>query len=364
MTDETTTEQDAAPEPLSEADRPLVEQYDAGLFDLDGVVYVGADAVPRAPEDLERARAAAMKVAFVTNNASRTPDAVVEHLRKVGVRAEVGDVVTSAQAAARLVAERVPVGSRVLVVGGEGLLVAIRERGLVPVRTAAEDPAAVVQGFHPEVGWRQLAEGAYAVRRNVPWIASNVDRTLPTDGGLAPGNGTLVEVIRMATGQTPVIAGKPAPPLFRETVERVGAERPLVIGDRLDTDIEGANAAGMPSMLVLTGVSKLADLLTAPENQRPTYLARDLAGLFASHPAPRAGDGSATCGEWTATLERQDAAGADGRKGQLVVRLSGSGDPLDGARALLAAVWTATEPARIDASEALALLRGQDAAMG
>ncbi|MET9021404.1 HAD-IIA family hydrolase [Actinopolymorpha sp. NPDC004070] len=363
MTDETATEHDAACEPLSEADRPLVEQYDTGLFDLDGVVYVGADAVPRAPEDLERARAAAMRVAFVTNNASRTPDAVVEHLRKVGVRAEVSDVVTSAQAAARLVAERVPEGSRVLVVGGEGLLVAVRERGLVPVQTAAEDPAAVVQGFHPEVGWRQLAEGTYAVRRDVPWIASNVDRTLPTDGGLAPGNGTLVEVIRMATGRTPVIAGKPAPPLFHETVERVGAERPLVIGDRLDTDIEGANASGMPSMLVLTGVTKLGDLLTAPENQRPTYLARDLAGLFAPHPAPRLGDGTATCGEWTAVLERQET-GTDDRQQQFMARLSGSGDPLDGARALLAAVWSAPESARVDASEALALLRGQDAAMG
>ena len=368
MTGSITPEADPDPglTPLAGAVRPLVELFDTGLFDLDGVVYVGADAVPRAPEELKRARAEGLRVTFVTNNASRTPDAVTDHLRKVGVAASVDEVVTSAQAAARLVADRVPAGSRVLVVGGEGLVVALRERGLVPVASAADDPAAVVQGFHPSVGWRDLAEGAYALARDIPWVASNIDRTLPTDGGLAPGNGTLVEVIRLATGKTPVVAGKPAPPLFHETVERVGGKRPLVIGDRLDTDIEGAHAAGMPSLLVLTGVTTLGDLVAAPPKHRPTYLANDLGGLFTAHPAPRREPNGARCGTWTATIEEasRDDRVAAGRPSRARVRLSGSGDPLDGARALLSAVWATDDPGEIDAAEALEVLRAHRKSMG
>jgi len=339
-------------EPLAAADRELIDLFDIGLFDLDGVVYVGADPVPGAPAELRRARERGLRVSFVTNNASRTPDAVIEHLERVGVHASVADVVTSAQAAATMVAQRVPAGSHVLVVGGEGLVVAIRERGLVPVSAASDNPAAVVQGFHPDVGWRILAEGAYALATGVPWIASNVDITLPTDGGLAPGNGTLVEVLRLATGKDPMIAGKPAPPLFVEAVARARGTRPLVIGDRLDTDIEGAHAAGLPSLLVLTGVTRLADLVTAPPNRRPSYLARDLGGLFTAHPSPAKVADGASCGGWTVRLTAERA------------ELSGGGDALDGARALLAAVWAAREPAAVDVAEALDDLRRQDASMG
>ncbi|HZC26152.1 MAG TPA: HAD-IIA family hydrolase, partial [Actinopolymorphaceae bacterium] len=290
------------PSPLSATTRDLVDVYDTALFDLDGVVYVGANAVPGAPAYLERARARGLRICFVTNNASRPPDAVVEHLDRVGVPAATADVVTSAQVAAGLVAQRVPAGSRVLVVGGEGLVVALGERDLVPVFSASDAPVAVVQGFHPDVGWRQLAEGAYALAADLPWVASNVDLTLPTDGGLAPGNGTLVEVLRLATGRTPVIAGKPAPPLFAEAVARTGATRPLVIGDRLDTDIEGAHTSGIPSLLVLTGVTGLADLLTAPPHQRPTYVADNLSGLFVPHGAPDLVPGGARCGGWRVEL--------------------------------------------------------------
>jgi HAD superfamily hydrolase (TIGR01450 family) len=310
-------------------EKPLTERYDSALFDLDGVLYIGDAAVPAAPEAVAAARAAGMRVAFVTNNAFRTPATVADHLTSLGIAATPADVVTSAQAAATLVAEAVSPGAAVLVVGGEGLDVALAERGLRPVRRAADHPQAVVQGFAPDVGWRLLAEGAYAVRAGVPWIASNLDVTVPTAAGLAPGNGALVEVIAAATGRRPVAAGKPEIPLHREAVRRIGAQRPLVVGDRLDTDIKGANRAGVASLLVLTGVTTPVELVLAEPAHRPGYVCADLsAGLLGEHPPVRRHEaGGWTCGGWVCTVTSKGIA------------LVGTGDPLDGLRAVCVACW-------------------------
>ena len=310
--------------------QPLSDIYDSALFDLDGVLYIGGAAVPGAPEAVAAARAAGMRVAFVTNNASRTPATVAEHLTSLGMTATPEDVVTSAQAAARLVADLVAPGSAVLVVGGEGLDVALAERGLRPVRRAADHPQAVVQGFAPDVGWRLLAEGTYAVRAGLPWIASNLDVTVPTADGLAPGNGALVEVIAAATGTRPVAAGKPEAPLHREAVQRLGATNPLVVGDRLDTDIEGANRSGAASLLVLTGVTTPVDLVLAARAHRPTYVCADLwSGLRGAHPPVRRHpDGGWTCGGWVCSVTPAGIA------------LVGSGEPLDGLRAVCVASWS------------------------
>ncbi len=255
---------------------PLAARYDVALLDLDGVVYIGPDAVPGAPRALERARGAGMRLAFVTNNAARAPAAVADHLRSLGVPVETSEVVTSAQAAAHHLAERLPPHSRVLVVGTTGLLEALTERGLVPVSSADDDPAALVQGYSPDLDWHMLAEAAVAIRRGVPWVATNLDATVPSTRGPLPGNGSMVAALRHATGRTPVSVGKPAPAMHREAVERSGAKRPLVTGDRLDTDIEGANAAGCHSLLVLTGVTAPAALLAASPRCRPSYVAADL----------------------------------------------------------------------------------------
>jgi glycerol-1-phosphatase len=318
------------------SDRPLADTYDTALLDLDGVVYAGHRAVPHAPETLAEAARRGMHLAYVTNNAARTPAAIAGHLTDLGIPAAPEDVVTSAQAAARVVAERVPLGAPVLVVGGLGLEEALRERGLRPVRSADDDPAAVVQGYAPDVDWRQLAEGTYAVRRGVPYVASNVDLTIPTDRGIAPGNGTLVNVIRSASGVDPVIAGKPELPLHRETIIRTGARRPLVVGDRLDTDIEGAVRAGVDSLLVLTGVTTPAQLMAAPAHLRPTYLASDVRGLLVPHRGAVAADDGWRCGSWTARV----------RDGEAVLERDPAGDPdpYDGLRALCAASWSRAEP--------------------
>lgn len=322
--------------PLRGSPLPLVKAYDTALLDLDGVVYVGQHAVPVAPAALASARAAGMRLAFVTNNAARTPSTVASHLTRLGVPAAPEDVVTSAQAAARVASELVAPGAAVLVVGGQGLEVAVRERRLRPVDSAGELPAAVVQGFAPEVNWRLLAEGAFAVQRGLPWIAANLDRTIPLPEGQAPGNGALVEVIRIATGRDPTaVAGKPELPLHQESIRRSGAQVPVVVGDRLDTDIEGAARGGVDSLLVLSGVTDPEELLHAPRTSRPTYLAPDVAGLLSPHPSIEAvGDQRWRCGGWTAST----GAGA--------LLLEGDGDPHDGLRAACAAAWTTSGPLR------------------
>jgi glycerol 3-phosphatase-2 len=287
----------------------LAGQFDTALLDLDGVVYIGANAIEGVPETLTEARRQGMRTAFVTNNASRTPEAVAAHLRDLGVDAQPDDVVTSAQAAATLVLGQVGAGAAVLVVGGEGLRAALLERGLRLV-TSADDAEAVVQGFAPDVDWKALAEGTFAVRRGLPWIASNLDSTVPTARGIAPGNGALVAVIAQTTGTSPLaVAGKPERALHEESMRRSGAQNPLVVGDRLDTDIEGANRAGVPSLLVLTGVATPADVVRARPVHRPTYVAADLrAGLLEVHPPVTRDARGWTCGAATITPDGTLAA--------------------------------------------------------
>jgi HAD superfamily hydrolase (TIGR01450 family) len=331
-------------QPLVEgAARPLVETYDTALLDLDGVVYLGERAVAGAPEALASVGDGGMRLAFVTNNASRTPGEVAEHLRAIGVPAAPQDVVTSAQAAAREVAQRVPAGAGVLVVGGEGLIAALGDHGLRAVSSADDKPAAVVQGFAPDVGWRLLTEGALAVSTGVPWVAANLDRTIPIARGTAPGNGTLVDAVAAAAGRRPdVVAGKPELPLHREAILRTGAQRPLVVGDRLDTDIEGANRAGTDSLLVLTGVAGPVDLLRADHIRRPTLVAAGLDGLLAAHPAVTRDDTGWRCGSWCARVV----------DGALRLDGDGDGDALEALRAAAVAVWSHPAPHAVEVTAA------------
>ncbi|MFN2560887.1 MAG: HAD-IIA family hydrolase [Jatrophihabitans sp.] len=326
--------------------RRLAEEYDVALLDLDGVVYVGPDAVPGAPEALAAARAAGMRLAFVTNNAARPPHVVADHLTELGIAATASEVITSAQAAARYLGERLPGGARVLVVGTSGLEQALRERGLVPVSDATGQVDAVVQGYSPDLNWQMLAEGAVALNRGVLWVATNVDPTVPSPRGPLPGNGSLVAALRMATGREPVVTGKPDPTMHRESLLRSEANDPIVVGDRLDTDIEGANAVGCASLLVLSGVTSVRAAIEAPPKLRPSYLGSDVSALLVAHPEPRVVDGGAVCGAWQAgctdvegdaALILKQAAGAAASAGS---DEAGAGD-LDAWRALCAAAWAA-----------------------
>jgi HAD superfamily hydrolase (TIGR01450 family) len=309
-------------------DEPLCRAYDVALLDLDGVVYIGGKAIPGASQSLRKAGEEGMRLAYVTNNAFRTPAAVAQILTGLGVPATADDVVTSAQAAARLLAERLPAGAPVLVIGGMGLRIAVRERGLRPVSTAAEHPAAVVQGYAPSIDYPLLAQGGLAVAAGALFVGSNGDLTLPGPHGRQPGNGSLLKVISAATGREPLIAGKPEPPLHTESVIRTGARHPLVVGDRLDTDIEAASRVDADSLLVLTGVTGPAEAVLAPPHQRPTYLAEDLSGLVEPQPAVAAEAGGFGCGGWTARWEGDR------------LELAGQGSRIDALRALCAAAWS------------------------
>lgn len=260
----------------------LVDAYDLVIFDLDGVVYEGTIPIPGAVEAINKLHGEGSRLAYATNNASRQPGEVAALLSSLGLTVTGDDVVTSAQAAAALLAEKLAPGSDVLVVGAEALRVEVERVGLVPVDSADMRPAAVVQGYAAQVGWAQLAEACLAVRAGALWVATNGDRTLPSPRGPVPGNGALVAALAAALDRAPdAVVGKPEPILFARAARHFGAGRTLVVGDRLDTDVAGAHRAGMASLLVLTGVSRASDLLTVAAEGRPTYVGRDLDALFA-----------------------------------------------------------------------------------
>jgi HAD superfamily hydrolase (TIGR01450 family) len=323
----------------------LLSRHDVLLADLDGTLYRGRSAVPGAVEAVRGAAERGVRTVYVTNNASRRPSAVAEHLADLGFAARSEDVVASSQAAAAMLADQLPAGARVLVVGTEALAAEVRGRGLRVV-AAADEADAVVQGHSPDTGWAQLAEATVAVRAGALWVACNLDATLPTERGPLPGNGAMVGVVRVSTGREPQVAGKPGPALLQEAARRSGARNPLMVGDRLDTDIEGGRAAGMATLLVLTGISDAAELLAAPAQLRPDYVAADLDGLttrpedlaFGSRPG------------WDVRVPEP---------GSLVLAGTGA-DPVDALRALCAAHWAAGGgPAHVTANgdDAAAALR-------
>ncbi|OCB59334.1 HAD family hydrolase [Mycobacterium vulneris] len=268
----------------------LARQHDCLLLDLDGTVFRGHEPTVGAIESLAGLDA---RVLYVTNNASRAPGQVAEHLRELGFAAEADDVVTSAQSAAHLLAAHLSPGAAVLVVGTDALAGEVSNVGLRPVRTFDEGPAAVVQGHSPETAWPNLAEAALAIRAGALWVAANVDLTLPSERGLLPGNGSMVAALRVATEQEPLVAGKPQPTLMNDALSRGTFATPLVVGDRLDTDIAGAVAAGLPSLMVLTGVSTAREAVRAIPAERPGYLAADLRGLHADADTLRIGPDAA-----------------------------------------------------------------------
>jgi len=257
----------------------LLDDYDALLIDLDGTIYRGTEVVPAAGPAVDAAHAAGTTVRFVTNNASRGPDEVAAHLVELGVHATSDEVSTSAQAAAKIVAGKLDAGATVLVVGAPALADELELVGLKTVRKDTDDVVAVVQGLSKDTSWWDLAEACVAIRRGALWVACNADATLPTERGLLPGLGSFVAALRTATDKEPIVAGKPMTPLLDEAARTAGSKHPLVIGDRLDTDIAGAVAAGMDSLFVLSGVSTARDLIAAAEDARPTYVAADVAAV-------------------------------------------------------------------------------------
>lgn len=322
---------------------PLAAAHDVALVDLDGVAYKGPNAIPTAPPALAAARASGLRLVFVTNNASREPEEVAAHLTELGIPAAADEILTAAQAGAAMLAEHLPDGAKVLVIGGRGLRTAVAAKGFELVDGAGDHPAAVIQGFAPDLGWKQLAEAAYAINAGARYFATNLDLTLPTERGMAPGNGSLVAAVVTATGVTPPAAGKPEPGMFLLAAKQAGAERPLVIGDRLDTDLKGARAAAIPGLLVLTGVSDVHEALMAPAQHRPSYIGADLRTLEEQQPAPRQD------GNWWHVGD----ARAHVVEGRLMVD---GGSDIDRVRAACCAAWAAADAGQRLAVETLPYL--------
>ncbi len=310
-----------------------VEGRELILADLDGVVYRGAEAIPHAATELNRA-AQHLRVGYLTNNASRTDEKVAEQLRGFGLHLDTRDVVTSPQAATALLATKVAAGSLVLVVGGDGLVDELTKAGFRVTRSADDGPAAVVQGFAPHVGWEHLAEASFALAEQedgtqLPWIATNTDWTLPLERGLAPGNGTLVSAVHTAVQRLPEFAGKPEPAIYETAFDRFGTRNALMVGDRLDTDMKGARAVGIPSLHVLTGVDRPKQLVAASADMRPDYIVASLEGLHEAYPETViAKDGGAKVG--TAKVRMN---------GPVVEIVDRGDDPLNLLRAGCAAIW-------------------------
>ncbi len=311
------------------SDATPLDGVDVVLADLDGVVYKGHQAIEYAVESLEKAALNA-RVGYITNNASRTDQSVATQLVGLGLGATANDVVTSSQAAVRLLATEVAPKSLILVIGGEGLRVEVERAGFRITDSADDLPDAVIQGFSPDLAWVHLAEAAFALARGIPWVATNMDWTIPVARGVAPGNGTLVSAVHSPVGRLPIVGGKPERAIFDEARRRFDATSPLFIGDRLDTDIMGANRAEMPSLLVLTGIDRAKQLLAADAKSRPDYIIEDLRQLHEPYPATvfTRDDSQARVGRAKVRIEGND------------VRIIAAGDSsLDLLRAACAVIW-------------------------
>jgi HAD superfamily hydrolase (TIGR01450 family) len=262
----------------------LIDKYDGLLLDLDGVVYRGQQAIPQAIETIGKL-ASKMPIGYVTNNASRTQAQIAEQLRGYGIELDESQVISSAMAAAEMLSEQI--SGKVLVIGGDGLVEAVREYGFEVVVSADDRPDAVIQGFSPDIGWRDLAEASYAINNGALWLATNQDWTIPLERGIAPGNGTLVSAVHTAVGHLPEFAGKPARKIFDTAKKQLGIKTPLFIGDRIDTDILGANNAEIDSALVFTGIATGKETISATKGSRPTYLLESIGEILEKHKPPK-----------------------------------------------------------------------------
>ena len=264
----------------------VFDQFETLLLDLDGVIYEGNNKIVDAVESITTLSETGIKVGYVTNNSSRKPETIADQLRGFGLTLSAEKIISSAQAGVELLERMIPAGSKVLVVGGEGLRFEVVNAGFELVKLSDDMPAAVIQGFAPDVGWNDLAEASYSIQGGAKWVATNKDWTIPREKGLAPGNGTLVSAVHTAVGQLPVVAGKPERAIFETAMRKFATKSAIYVGDRLDTDVVGANKAGLGSGLVMTGVTTRKELLAAKADSRPKFILGTLKDLLSPYREP------------------------------------------------------------------------------
>jgi glycerol 3-phosphatase-2 len=307
--------------PRSQVDRPaaagheahrsvVAARYDALLLDLDGVLYRADEAVPAAPRTLEAVRGLGIPILFLTNNSSRTPSDVARKLTRLGIRASADEVLTSAIATAAMLRKDHASSRTAFVIGERGIRAALVEIGIRIVDRTPDRADLVVVGFDRRVNYDKLRTAALLVQHGARLIATNPDVSYPAAEGLWPGAGALLAAVTATTGATPTIVGKPARPLFEAAAEVTGASNPLVVGDRLDTDVLGAARMGWDSMLVLSGATGPSDLLQAPA--LPVYVGSDVSALLDDRPPARFGPATGRDADGVAALLRSTGLNADG----------------------------------------------------
>lgn len=317
---------------LGTSDTPLSEASDYLFLDLDGVCYRGSAPIENAPEGIEAAKANGNQAAFITNNSMASPPNVATKLGSVGIKAVPEEIYTSSRTGVAQTLEHVPAGSKVLALGTEGLFYELEQVDLEVVASADDKPDVVLQGMSKDLSWRELSEAALAIRAGALYVATNLDATLPQERGQYLGCGSMVAAVVHATGVQPLSSGKPAPDMYRLAMKESGATNPICVGDRLDTDIAGANAADLPSLHVLTGVNTARDIMLAAEYERPTFLGLDMLDLNIQIPnVEREGD-EWVCGETRVRIDGESIV-VDGK--ELTTQVLA----LNAYRALVSAVW-------------------------
>jgi glycerol-1-phosphatase len=263
----------------------LARRYDALFVDLDGVVYRGDQVIPGVAEVLDQVRTGGTSVLFLTNNSSKTPEQVSEKLRGMGISTSAHEVLTSAVATAWMLKREGAARATAFVIGERGIREALQAVGVDLLDGEPERADLVVVGWDRSVDYAKLRTAALLVQRGARLVATNSDASYPAPNGLWPGAGALLAAVTTTTGAIPTVVGKPARPLFEAAARATGASNPLVVGDRLDTDISGAAAVGWDSLLVLSGAARPMDLPSARD--LPTYVGRDLSVVGRSVPPAR-----------------------------------------------------------------------------
>ena len=261
---------------------PLVAGYDHVILDLDGTVWIGAAATPRAPEAIAAIRAAGMRLAFVTNDGERSPEEYVRKLWSIGCTASANEVVSVGSAIQFVLAEREP-GAGVYVIGSPAIFRHVADAGhrILNHTAGAESAEVVVIAAHAQLTYAELRTATRAVLAGAEMISAGRDRAFPTDGGPAPGTGAVLAALEYATGQTARNVGKPDPQVFKVALERLGDGRTLVVGDHLESDLGGASAAGLDAAIVLSGVTG-QEAARAASDPTPVAIAADLGTLVLS----------------------------------------------------------------------------------
>jgi 4-nitrophenyl phosphatase len=242
-----------------------LKSISAFVLDMDGVITRGDQALPGAPEFLEFLRLRKYPYQVVTNNSTRTSQQVAARFERMAIRIEPENILTSSMGAALYLKKIRPDGARVYVIGEEGLCLPLAAAGFTLVEEGSAD--FVVVGMDRKLTYDKLRRATLLIRAKAGFIATNPDTTFPTADGLVPGTGAIVAALQSATGVSPLIIGKPEPACFTMAIEKMGRRvaETAAIGDRLDTDIEGGRRAGMPTILVLTGVTSRTDLAGIPQ---------------------------------------------------------------------------------------------------